>query len=291
MLKEILKKNTKSSKGQRFTKTVGLFECDQCANFYEAKYVSKLAEKLSFCSKTCMDLSAKNGKLLERKRETTLKNFGTIHHEKSESYKKKKKEENLEKWGVDHHWKLETVKEKRISTWKKNYGTENPFASEEIKEKIRQTFLENYGTENPFASETIKLKISKTFLQRYGVDHGSKSQEIHRKQVESQVGMNYDFYYDIFLEKFDSYKKKVWAETRKQPIENLENFDKRGRTEYHLDHIYSIKRGFVDNISPTIIGNICNLRMIKSKENISKHDRCDITLETLLENYKRKEQK
>lgn len=291
MLKEILKKSTKASTGQQYIKTTGLFECDECFKLYEGKYVPKLAEKLSFCSKACMDQSARSGKLLERKKETALTKYGTTHHEKSEAYKKKKKETNLEKWGVDHHWKLEAIKEKRVSTWQKNYGASNPFKVWDIREKIAQTCLSKYGVENPFSSEEIKLKIKQTCLERYGVEHISKSQEVHRKQIESQVCMDYNFYYEVFLDSFDSYKRKVWAETRKQPIEKLENFDKRARAGYHLDHIYSIKQGFINSVDSAIIGNICNLRMIKSEENISKHDRCDITLEMLLEEYKKKETK
>jgi hypothetical protein len=292
MLKEILKKSTRASTGQLFIKTVGLFECDDCFKSYEAKYVPRLAEKLTFCSRSCMNQSARNGKILEKKRETAISKYGTTHHEKSEVYKEKKKEANLQKWGVDHHWKLEEIKEKRVSTWQKNYGVSNPFEAEAIKEKIKIVCVDRHGSENPFSSEEIKLKIKKTCLERYGVEHVSRSQEIHKKQLEAQVGMNYDFYYNVFLEKFEAYKRQVWAETRKQPIENLENFDKRERTGYHLDHIYSIRQGFIDDVKPEIIGSICNLRMITSKENISKYTKCDISLEELLEVYeKRKEQK
>lgn len=289
MLKEILKKITKSRTGQQFTRTVGIFECDECCKLYESKFSPRLTEKLSFCSKICMDQSARTGKLLEAKRSSALKKYGTTHHEKSDSYKQKKKEDNLEKWGVDHHWRLDDIKKKRESTWKNNYGVSNPFKAEVIKEKVRQVCLDRYGTENPFSSEEIKSKIKQTCLERYGVDHISKLQEVHQKQVEAQVGMSYEFYYEVFLKKFDSYRRKVWAETKKQPLQELENFDKRARTNgYHLDHIYSVKQGFINDVDPKIIGNICNLRMLKCEENISKRDRCDMTLEDLLESYKKK---
>lgn len=70
---------------------------------------------------------------------------------------------------------------------------------------------------------------------------------------------------------YQKYKGKVWTETNKQPIQFLENYNKRGKSgidgAYQLDHKISIKYGFDNNISPEIIGNIANLRMICWKEN------------------------
>lgn len=40
-----------------------------------------------------------------------------------------------------------------------------------------------------------------------------------------------------------------------------------------------------NNISPQIIGNICNLEMIPWKENVTKNLQCFITLDELLKNY------
>ena len=73
---------------------------------------------------------------------------------------------------------------------------------------------------------------------------------------------------------YQKYKGKVWTETNKQPIHILENFDKRAKSgvigAYQLDHIISIKFGFDNKISPDVIGNITNLRMVPWEENIKK---------------------
>jgi hypothetical protein len=50
---------------------------------------------------------------------------------------------------------------------------------------------------------------------------------------------------------------------------------------HHLDHIYSIYRGFHDKVSPLLIGHRANLRMLPWKENVSKYSRSDIALEDL----------
>ena len=77
--------------------------------------------------------------------------------------------------------------------------------------------------------------------------------------------------------------------TNKQDLSKLENFEKRGRAgitgAFHLDHIYSIKEGFLNNVNPEVIASLVNLRFIPFEENISKKEKCDMDLETLLKVY------
>lgn len=47
---------------------------------------------------------------------------------------------------------------------------------------------------------------------------------------------------------------------------------------YQIDHNYSIMEGYKNKISPFVIGNIKNLRMIPWEENISKHTSSDIKI-------------
>lgn len=51
---------------------------------------------------------------------------------------------------------------------------------------------------------------------------------------------------------------------------------------WHLDHMYSILKGYQHRISPLIIGHRHNLTMIPWKENIKKHSSCSITSDELL---------
>jgi hypothetical protein len=69
------------------------------------------------------------------------------------------------------------------------------------------------------------------------------------------------------------YYAMVWEVTESQPLYILENSDKRGWKNYHLDHIYPIAMGFANNIPPKKMGNIKNLRFIPHTENISKGSR------------------
>ena len=91
------------------------------------------------------------------------------------------------------------------------------------------------------------------------------------------------------LPDYTRYCKLVWKETKKQPIQMLENFEKRGKhwagedkDVYSLDHIYSISAGFKNNVPPCIIGSIFNLRFLRWDINLSKKDRCDISLDEIL---------
>ena len=86
--------------------------------------------------------------------------------------------------------------------------------------------------------------------------------------------------YETYQEYRDSlpawraYKIDVWRITNQQPLQLLENFNKRGVNgqtgAYTLDHIISIKKGFIQNIPPEQIGDIKNLQMLPWEENITK---------------------
>lgn len=309
MLKEIIRKSKKDRMGRTFYRKVALCICDECGKQVEKRYVSTHPiDNLTFCNRKCLGQSKKNGLLSEKTRKTllrkygveypsqslevkekirknSLEKYGVTHHTKSKDFKEKERQRRVAKFGVEHHWMLDEVKQKRKETWLQNYGVDNPAAAEEIKEKIKSTFQQNYGVDNPFAAEEIQGKIRDTLMTRYGVDHISKHSLTHRKQVEGQVGMDYDYYYNEYLPAFESYRRKAWAATKKQPLETLENFDKRGRGNngYHLDHVVSISEGFKNNVKPQAIGSIHNLRMLPGRENIAKGTRSDMEINELLE--------
>lgn len=53
-------------------------------------------------------------------------------------------------------------------------------------------------------------------------------------------------------------------------------------TDYELDHKYSKIQGFLNNVSPEIIGHYLNLELIPRYANRSKRVKCSITLEELI---------
>ena len=60
----------------------------------------------------------------------------------------------------------------------------------------------------------------------------------------------------------------------------------RASYDYHLDHIYSICEGYLNNVDPKIIGSVYNLRMLFWKENLNKSIKCDISLTDLINKNK-----
>jgi len=74
--------------------------------------------------------------------------------------------------------------------------------------------------------------------------------------------------------KYEKYRKEVMYLTNKNFHKyywqiNPKNL-KRGFNNYHLDHIYSVAKGFKNNISPKIISMPENLQMLYWRENIKK---------------------
>jgi hypothetical protein len=81
---------------------------------------------------------------------------------------------------------------------------------------------------------------------------------------------------------FKKYRRKVYYWTNKNELSQLDNYEMRSKTGYHLDHKYSINEGFINNISPKIIGGKNNLEIITSYENLKKNKNCSISLNELL---------
>lgn len=51
----------------------------------------------------------------------------------------------------------------------------------------------------------------------------------------------------------------------------------------HIDHMYSIFKGFAAHVSPIVIGSRHNLEILSWEENTEKHDKCSIDLTDLLD--------
>lgn len=81
--------------------------------------------------------------------------------------------------------------------------------------------------------------------------------------------MNLNYTKEEYQKEIKQYRKQVWKYTRKEPLFQLDNW---GKSNFHLDHIISIKWGFDNNIKPWVIGNIANLRYLCKSENLSKRE-------------------
>lgn len=111
---------------------------------------------------------------------------------------------------------------------------------------------------------------------------GRPLSEEHKRQISETKKANRKWQPDDpEYKEFKKYQRKVYYWTNKNDLATLENYDKRSKKGYHLDHRFSIYEGFLQNIPPKVIGNIHNLEMLPAKENMSKATKCSITKEEL----------
>lgn len=159
------------------------------------------------------------------------------------------------------------------------------------KRKERQGFLHCKKCADKHASEANKGNPKITGRPKGAKTHPDKLKNHSRPGAGKRLNNNLTFEqrmqgiarrngYDTYEEYKDSlpewkaYTVDVWRITNQQPLHLLENIEKRGVNgqdgAYTLDHIISVKRGFIENIPPEKIGHIDNLQMLPWEENITK---------------------
>ncbi len=108
----------------------------------------------------------------------------------------KRKQTSLKNWGIEIPQKSDIVKAKIIKTNNEIYGGNSPMCSEEIKTKSKTTSLINNGFEYPNQNPQIKKKGTEAFklnveqykvnyketsMQRYNTSHPWQNKEIRNK--------------------------------------------------------------------------------------------------------------
>jgi len=260
MCKSCVDKNhdlTNQAKKQLITKT---------KNKSRPKDIIERTGKLGYIGKN----QSKNSEIREKMERTKEKNNsntkkGTLAYKKRlETYKNKSKIE------------LEAIKNKCNITKEKNGTT----TSQKIKRGETVGFI---NCDEEKRKEILKkIKISLKSIQENGKSLMSNVSEKRVKKMREDGKL-------IKLEEmsdFQIYKMQVNKITNRQHLNTLENFEKRGRADinknaFHLDHKFSIKEGFLNNIPTYIIGDISNLEMIPHSDNCSKNYKCSISLENL----------
>jgi len=83
------------------------------------------------------------------------------------------------------------------------------------------------------------------------------------------------------------YYARVWEVTESQPLYILENSNKRGWKNHHLDHVFPIALAYHKKLSPKRVGNIKNLRFIPYQDNLDKGNRLTNESKNALRRIKR----
>ena len=147
-------------------------KCKACGKLLK---MSEAAEGKIFCSVKC---SQNDKEVLEKRKQTNIKNLGVAFPSQNQSSKEKFKQTMIQK-----------------------YGSEYSLQSDIIKNKYKQTMQEKYHCNHPFHSEEIKNKFKETMINRYGCDHPSKIEEIRERHSKRERELGYD----IILNKWKDY--------------------------------------------------------------------------------------
>ena len=158
------------------------------------------------------------------------------------------------------------VTKKRIATYRDKTGHGHWHSNENKigRKKYIATCFAKFEGMYPSAYPDIKKKIENTKIKNGIIRprEEREAREIYNEDVE--IHTKHSWYY--------SYSKI-------NP-----NGLERGK-EYHLDHVYSRKAGFDNNVPAEVIGHWTNLQMLPAKINNGKGPVCDKTLQQLLEDY------
>lgn len=134
-----------------------------------------------FCSTKCMN-SCKD--IQERKKQTSLKNWGTESPMKSNKVQEKLKNSVREKYGVDNPFQMDDFKEKRKKTCLEKYGAEHHLQNPEIMNKQISTNIKKYGVECISQRDDYKKIIKQTNENKYG-GTGNKSNILLSKYLDT----------------------------------------------------------------------------------------------------------
>ena len=121
---------------------------------------------------------------------------------------------------------------------------------------MKSTIKKQKNSKNLSSKLTKNSKLGKI---RYKIRKITKKYPKIKQKIKNIKDLEKKLYYAM-----------VWEVTEEQPLQILENSDKRGWKNHHLDHIYPIAMGFHNKIPPKKVGNIKNLRFIPYKDNLSK---------------------
>lgn len=213
-----------------------------------------------------------------------------IWHILNDTYKRPTCPETGEyvKWWENRYLKTSSIS---ASTSRRNRLGLNNNQTKEAKEKRASTLKEGYSSgrvkSKKWTKEESKQryeKIKKATEEKYGVHSTLLLKEVREQQYQTKVKKGIitprekrparQLYYDSVI----SLTKKSWNEH----FDKI-NPERLNRSEWDLDHIFSIQEGFRQGIPPYIIAHWTNLRMLEPRENYSKGMRCDKTKEQLFE--------
>lgn len=269
---------------------------------------------------TCIKKYGPNykSKIIAKGKHTKLLKYGNSdynNHKKISQSLLNRSDEEYEIWKnkVQNIWnnkekkELKEILDKRNKTFLKKYGktiiehateqinifTEKNKVSNvsqipEIRKKINDSLNKLYS--DPKKKNEVRIKSENTCMRNHGCknifQHPVRKIEM-REKARLAREKNGNCLPQILMKTFEKYRNRVHSLTNKNKFlrftdDELKKVGKNGNENaYQIDHMVSIKEGFLKNIPIKIISDPNNLRLIHWKENLNKRDKSCISVEEL----------
>lgn len=218
------------------------------------------------------------------------------------------KKQVFETWKNKTGAEIQYINKKRDETMVEKYGNKNyPYIL------MRKSIKNKYGVDNISQTPQVKMKI-----KNYWKMKTEEEKELTRKKREntmvSKYGVKYlmllDEYKNNLLDKTESYRinSGKYISKERQPEFSLYKRKVYSRTKHtakkkfgeycslvgrcgiegalQVDHLYTIKDGFLNNVDPSILSHPCNLQLISWLDNDMKSE-SSITLPYLIESIEK----
>jgi len=160
-----------------------------------------------------------------------------------------------------------------------------------IKERMQATSLRKYGVINASSCSAIKKKRKNTMVQKYGVENASHMLSAKKKISDKAIGLwrerhqQKDFTMDGLTRQQYRHRCQQYADTMYRKYKHLLDPENKRSDDWHLDHIYSVDEGFINDVPINVLSDITNLQIISDKDNYKKHRKSGKSLSQLYEDF------
>jgi len=239
--------------------------------------------------------------------QTNIQKFGVENPSQSEEIKRKKEATSINNFGVKYHLQNPDQLANLEKTFINRYGVNWASQIKDFKKKVETTSLIKRGVRHHTQDSKVKEKFKNTCLERYGCPNLLVSSEViqaNRKRLRNEYLTNgwgakrkwsadeYKRLVGIFTEKnvrehFHDILKQSKSAVKELFLNNEDFLIIQQKRLVHLDHRFSKLNGYLNNVPPEIIGYWYNLEYLLASDNMSKNSDNSITLENLVDEYKR----
>lgn len=189
---------------------------------------------------------------------------------------------NKDKWL--RSWKSGNSNNEYITTRNKTilekYGNVENY-NKQIQYNTRKTCLEKYGVEYVMQTDFYKKKMRKTCLEKYGSETYNNPDKCRSTKINNRTQISDDNISELKYYRKIAINRTITMYRNNSNIINPHNL-KRGHKLYHIDHKFSVKRGYLLGLPVEIITHPANLEMLYYRDNMVKSDKCSITIQDLL---------